>query len=1106
MSRMGGAGPESVNAAWSASEEPTSRPVSIAPQSRPPRSAPPGSSGAAQETVFQCVEPPSSRVPSRFPIRNWDRYECESLIGKGGMGTVYKARDPRLHRYVALKLIRGNDPELAQRFIWEARAQARVEHPNICKVYEVGEAQGQPFIAMQYIDGQPLHRVAQQLSLEQRVKIVADVADGLHAAHRLGLIHRDIKPANILVERTAEGAFRPYLLDFGLARDTAADARATASGEGTPAYMAPEQVSGGQRQLDRRTDVYCLGSTLYEVLAGRPPFVDPSVTSLIARVARELPAPVRKIDKRIPVDLETIVMKCLEKEPQRRYDSAKMLALDLERYLEGEPIDARPMGIGYRALKRARKHRLAVAAAAVALVVLALSGAVALRAKLAAARQAELAARVASLAEGFGQDVKEMELFMRYAYALPLHEVSREKEVIRARLGEIDRKMQGMRETTGDLVEGPGRYALGRGHLALHEPEEALAHLEAALASGYAARDAKFAAGLVHGMLYLKGLDRARRLADKGERSAHQLELEERHKQPALRYLRDSVRSAAEPPSYAVALIALYEGRFDEALADARLAFARSPWEYEAKKLEGDILLAKGTAARDLGEHAAALVEFWGAVASYEAAAEMAESDPDVHEAAARALSEIMLIEAQRGGDAEEVVAQIIARCDKALRASPGASGALAKKAWALVHRGRRALSRGSDPRSDLVEAVAASEQAAQGDPSDATAHGAMGASFFLLASHESAVGLDAWPSLGRAVDSAQRSLALDPNSFWAWNDAAIAYGMMAEYAASRGADPLPLFEIGASYAERAIEIAPNDMPPLLNQGWLYARRAQYELDHGASPEESLDVAKDSLEAALRRRPDSYRAYNNLALTYLIQGRHERLTGGSAELSLARSIEAYGAAARLNPDDLEAKQGAGLARIEAAHGALLRGEDPTAALRAARGAIEPIVAARAQHAGALLALGNIELLSARWAASRGGSPAAALDAAERSLLRALEANGDNPRIFGSLAEVHRQRAALTGPGLLDVRSEVEAGLALIERTLAIDPGFPLGRARKGALLLLRAKAERERAARLDLAQRAGASLDEALRGNPLLAREYAPLLDEARKVAAASHP
>src|SRR5689334_12556670 len=206
MSRMGGAGPERANAAWSANEEPTSRPVAIAPQSRPPRSAPPGSSGAAQETVFMCVEPPSSHVPSRFPIRDWDRYECESLVGKGGMGTVYKARDPRLHRYVALKLIRGNDPELAQRFIWEARAQARVEHPNICKVYEVGEAQGQPFIAMQYIDGQPLHRVAQQMSLEQRVKIVADVADGLHAAHRLGLIHRDIKPANILVERTAEGA------------------------------------------------------------------------------------------------------------------------------------------------------------------------------------------------------------------------------------------------------------------------------------------------------------------------------------------------------------------------------------------------------------------------------------------------------------------------------------------------------------------------------------------------------------------------------------------------------------------------------------------------------------------------------------------------------------------------------------------------------------------------------------------------------------------------------------------------------------------------------------------------------------------------------------
>lgn len=1103
MSRMGRAGPESAKVARPADEEPTSRPVPLAHESGPSRTAPPGGSGAAQDTVFECVDPPSSRVPSRFPIRDWDRYECVSLVGKGGMGTVYKARDPRLQRYVALKLIRGNDPDLAQRFIWEAQAQARVEHPNVCKVYEVGEAQGQPFIAMQYIDGQPLHRVAQQMSLEQRVKIVADVADGLHAAHRLGLIHRDIKPANILVERTADGAFRPYLLDFGLARDTAMDVRATASGEGTPAYMAPEQVSGGQRQLDRRTDVYCLGATLYEILAGRPPFVDPSATGLVLRVAHELPAPVRQIDRGIPLDLETIVMKCLEKEPLRRYDSAKMLALDLGRYLEGDPIDARPRSLVYRALKRARKHKLAVSAGAAALLVLALSGAVAIRAKLAAARQAELSAHVASLAQGFGQDVKEMELFMRYAYALPLHEVSREKEVIRERMGEIDRKMQAMREAAGDLVEGPGQYALGRGHLALHEPEEALAHLEAALESGYAAREANFAAGLVHGMLYRKGLDRARRLADKGEQSAHQLDLEERHRAPALKYLRDSVRSAAAPSAYTAALIGLYEGRFDEALGDARRAFARSPWEYEARMLEGDILFAKGAAARDLGEHAAALVEFRSAVVSYEAAAEMAESDPDVHEAAARALSEIMLIESQRGGDAEAIFAQVIARCERALRANPRASGAHAKKAWALVHRARRDLARGADPRQDLAQAIASSEQAVQWDPSDATAHGAMGASLFLLASHESALGLDVWPSLGRAVESMQRSLALDPSSFWAWSDAGIAYGMMAEHTASRGADPLPLFELSASHTARAIEIAPNDAPPLLNQGWFYAQRAQYELDHGTPPEESLELAKDNLEAALRLRPDSRPSHRALALAYLIQGRYERLAGGSPEVSVARSLDEYGAALRLHPEDLEAQQGVGLARLEAARWALDRGADPTASLRAARGAMDRALAAKPRDARALLALGHIDLLSARWLASRGRSPAPPLDAAERSLLRALEVNERNARIFGALAEVHRLRAAALGPRPLDVRAEVEAGLALIDRALAIDPALPSASAEQGALLLLKAKAEPEPATRRDLARHAGERIERALRDDPLLAREYAPFLDEAGKVAKA---
>ncbi|MGK4007769.1 protein kinase [Sorangium sp. So ce1036] len=1102
MSQTGTAGPaESATAmARTADADPqrTQRILPAAGHSRPPCPLPRPDSGAAQDTVFANVEPPCSRAPSRFPIRDWDRYECISLVGKGGMGTVYKARDPRLHRYVALKLIRGNDPELTQQFIWEARAQARVEHPNVCKVYEVGEAQGQPFIAMQYIDGQPLHRVARRMTLEQRVKVLADVAEGLHAAHRLGLIHRDIKPANILVERTAEGAFRPYLVDFGLARETAADGRTSTSGEGTPAYMAPEQVSGGLRPLDRRTDVYCLGATLYEALTGQPPFSDPSITTLIFRVEREQPAPPRQIDKGIPVDLETIVMKCLEKAPQRRYDSAKALALDLGRYLEGEPIEARPPSLAYLALTRARKHKLVVAAAALSLAVLAFTGVVALRARLAAARQAELSAQVASLAQGFGQDVKEMELFMRYAYALPLHDVSREKGVIRARMGEIDRKMRAMRGAAGELAAGPGNYALGRGHLALHEPEEALARLEAAQRSGYVEREAKLAAGLAHGMLYQKGLDRARRLASTQERAAQQRELDARHKAPAIRYLRESVSSSVAPSTYTSALIALYEERFDEALAEARSAFARSPWEYEAKKLEGDILFTKGMAALDGGERDEALDAFQGAIASYESAAQMAESDPDVHEAAARAFREIMLIEVSRGNDVERTFARLIDRCDKALLAEPRASGAHANKALAYVLRARRDLTRGSDPRADLGAAITAGEHAIRWDPGDSTAYGAIGVSYFLIASYEGTLGLDQRPALARAVENLQRSVALNPNSAWAWNDTGIAYGMMAEYSASHGDDPIPLFELSASHMDRAIEVAPNEAPALLNQGWFHAQRARYELDHGASPEESLDRAKDSLEAAIRLRPDTPQAYNNLALVYLIEGRYEGLSGRSPDVALARALDGYSAARSLDPEDIEAQQGVALALAEAARWALDRGEDPTPHLRSAKDVLDPILAAKPHNAEAHLSHARLDLLAARWAASRGVSPGAPLVAAERSLLRAVASNGGNAKIYGAMAEVHRRRAASVGQPIEGARAEIAAGLAMIDRALGIDPGLPAAIAEQGALLVQQAKTERAGEARAARARQARALLEGALRDNPLLARDYGPLLEEAR--------
>jgi tRNA A-37 threonylcarbamoyl transferase component Bud32 len=268
------------------------------------------------------------------------KYETAVLLGQGAMGEVYKAYDPVLQRFVALKYLRKDDPDLAERLLREARLQARVGHELVCEVYEVGADEGRPFIAMQYIDGRTLEQVAPELTLREKLGVMRDVCEAVHAAHETGLIHRDLKPQNIMVERRADG-LRPHVLDFGLAREYDASGTTESSGmAGTPSYMAPEQARGDVRLLDRRTDVYALGAVLFRLAVGRPPF-EGSHMDIAVRVLHANPMPPRRLDPDLPTGVENIILKCLEKEPARRYATALDLGQDLQRFLDGEPIEAR---------------------------------------------------------------------------------------------------------------------------------------------------------------------------------------------------------------------------------------------------------------------------------------------------------------------------------------------------------------------------------------------------------------------------------------------------------------------------------------------------------------------------------------------------------------------------------------------------------------------------------------------------------------------------------------------------------------------------------------------------------------------------------------------
>ena len=280
-------------------------------------------------------------------VRYFGDYELLEEIARGGMGVVYRARQISLNRPVALKMIlEGRLASRAdvERFRIEAEAAANLDHPHIVPIYEIGEHHGQHYFSMKLIRGGSLDHPSARPGGDRRAiaRLVATIARTVHHAHQRGILHRDLKPANILID--AEG--QPHLTDFGLARRVGGDAgHSSGTGlAGTPSYMAPEQAAGRCRELTTAVDVYGIGAILYELLSGHPPFRGSSPVEVIWRLLEQPPEGLRARDRSIHRDLETICLKCLAKDPARRYRSAEALADDLERWLAGKPIRARPVG------------------------------------------------------------------------------------------------------------------------------------------------------------------------------------------------------------------------------------------------------------------------------------------------------------------------------------------------------------------------------------------------------------------------------------------------------------------------------------------------------------------------------------------------------------------------------------------------------------------------------------------------------------------------------------------------------------------------------------------------------------------------------------------
>jgi serine/threonine protein kinase len=299
-------------------------------------------------------------------------YEILDELGRGGMGVVYRARHRVLGRVTALKMLllgEFSDPQERARFRTEAEAAARLQHPNIVQVYEVGEHEARPYFTLEYVAGGSL---AQRLAGRPQAPPLAaawmePLARAVHYAHQHGVVHRDLKPSNVLL--TSDN--QPKLCDFGVAKVLTGSELTTRSGTlvGTAEYMAPEQAAGKNKEVGPAADVYALGAMLYTLLVGRPPLQGASPLDTLAQILHQEPVSLRRLQLGVPRDLETICLKCLQKEPRKRYVSAEALADDLRRFRGGEPIQARPVRRLEPLLKWTRRQPVAAASLATVLLV-----------------------------------------------------------------------------------------------------------------------------------------------------------------------------------------------------------------------------------------------------------------------------------------------------------------------------------------------------------------------------------------------------------------------------------------------------------------------------------------------------------------------------------------------------------------------------------------------------------------------------------------------------------------------------------------------------------------------------------------------------------------
>ena len=793
-------------------------------------------------------------------------YLCLEKVGSGGMGEVWKAWDTVLGRPVALKLLKAADPDELARFRREAELSAKLAHPHIAAIYGIGSEGGRPYLAMQYVEGRTLDKIPRK-DRRLLVRHIRDAARAVEYAHRQGIIHRDLKPSNIMIG----GDEQVFILDFGLARKIEGVEKVTASGIilGTPAYMSPEQARGAE--IDLRSDVYGLGATLYELLSDRPPFPGRTVFEIIKRMEDEDPA-------RLPVDrdLDAIVLKCLEKDPAKRYRSAGTLANDLDRYLKGEPVLARAPGVAYRLWKRLAKRKALAAAAAIAVL---LGGAALFWVRRATSAEANALAGLRRQTQTALLAVLEVRRSGRTEHAKAF----------------VDRTAEACREAMSlHPQSAEPHYRLGRMFRAVMDDVKALEEQNRALEKEPHYGPALYERGVLLSRKYRQRAEELVQaaLAVEGRRLAGDGEVK-----PGSEVRRPDWRKLAEKDGRAKGLMNQMKsdlGKLEagaEGLSAGERSCARGLMAWSERKDEEAVRLLGAAVAADPGLE-------------------------EGHEALAGLHEE--------RGRYEEAIRAWTAGHDKDRGYIPHLLG----RGGARLSWGSEKIVRGENPSALYGEAIEDFGEALKQDPARAEAWRGRGSSRLNLASYKEDHGEFATKLFEEGLGDLDQALKRNPESAMTWRSRGLGRLNWGICRARSGEEPADQFREAIEDLNEALRRNPDDVETWVSRGFARSNVGMHQKIRGEDPTRVYQAAIEDFGEALKRNPDCLGAWQGRGFARVHTGTHRMLRGEDPSAPLRDAIHDFEAAIQRDAGDAMSWLGRGGARSSWGFYNQAHGEDP----------------------------------------------------------------------------------------------------------------------------------------------------------------------------------